>query len=196
MTTLKLSDLAGPDAAGWSDVAVFVDERGRESQRFVFHGISTVPGWGQAADVRYEHGGGMSEPCLSRPVRRLGRGRLQPARIVMEGEAGATARELNRANLELDARAERAEEQVRLLREALETALTKFNEADDERLQETEERYAEAVKWKVEGDMYGWNFHQGVAGGCTTTSIVFHRVKRCIEAALAATAPTPTEERA
>ena len=114
----------------------------------------------------------------------------------MEGEAGATARELNRANLELDARAERAEEQVRLLRAALETALTKFNEADDERLQETEERYAEAVKWKVEGDMYGWNFHQGVAGGCTTTSIVFHRVKRCIESALAATAPTPTEERA
>lgn len=30
-TTLKLSDLAGPDADGWSDVAVFVRADGRAS---------------------------------------------------------------------------------------------------------------------------------------------------------------------
>lgn len=78
-----------------------------------------------------------------------------------------------------------AEGQVRLLREGLEASLAKFNESDEERYRDTEERYAEAEKWRKEGDMYGWNFHQGFSAGCTQASIIFFRVKRCIENALA-----------
>ena len=56
-----------------------------------------------------------------------------------------------------------------------------FDAADQERLKEVYERDAEAEKWKSEGDMYGWNFHKGMASGCTLASIIFLRVKRAIE---------------
>lgn len=79
------------------------------------------------------------------------------------------------------------------LRARVEIALAKFNEADEERLCETDERRVEADKWKSEGDMYGWNFHQGVSAGCTTASILFHRVKRELIAALTGPIQSPTE---
>lgn len=71
-----------------------------------------------------------------------------------------------------------AEREERLLGEMLDA----FKAADDERLAEVEERHQEAAKWKGEGDMYGWNFHEGVAAGMTTASIIFNRVRRTIEA--------------
>jgi len=200
-TTLRLSDLAGPDADGWSDVAVFACDDISEP-RFVMN-----------AAGRCEFADGSSIKVNGNvAVIRLGCGRIVPAipaRIEMRGEtAGAddTIRDLRRKLAEagfegspppggqgtiptLLASAKEAEEQVRLLWEALETALVKFNESDEERYRETEERCTEADKWRKEGDMYGWNFHQGFSAGCTQASIIFYRVKRHLEAALAATAP-------
>lgn len=84
---LNLSDLAGPDADGWSDVAVFVRPDGSESEPFVVTDDRNSGYVGiEYPDSRSAKGGG----C---PVRRLGRGQLVPARIVMEGEA--TARPLS-----------------------------------------------------------------------------------------------------
>lgn len=68
----------------------------------------------------------------------------------------------------------------------LEIALTAFKSADEQRLLETEQAHAEAARWKAEGDMYGWNFHEGRASGTIAASIIFHRVKRLIESRLAA----------
>jgi hypothetical protein len=70
------------------------------------------------------------------------------------------------------------------LRKALEDAKTAWRDADRQRLVEHEEAEAEAAKWKAEGDMYGWNFHQGKAGGMTTASIIFYRVWKVLDAAL------------
>lgn len=58
--------------------------------------------------------------------------------------------------------------------------------ADEERLKETEEAHAEAARWKAEGDMYGWNFHEGRAGGTTAASIIFFRLQREIKGAMKA----------
>ena len=81
------------------------------------------------------------------------------------------------AKQELDRReAERAERE-KLLGDLVQI----FDAADQERLKEVYERDAEAEKWKSEGDMYGWNFHKGMASGCTLASIIFLRVKRAIE---------------
>ena len=83
-TTLKLSDLAGPDADGWSDVAVFVYSDGTEGHPFV--AVCPRGGGGmEVVDVSGHH----STHFDNRPVRRLGRGRLVPARIEMEVETGA-----------------------------------------------------------------------------------------------------------
>lgn len=57
-----------------------------------------------------------------------------------------------------------------------------YKAADEERLRETEEAHQEAAKWKAEGDMYGWNFHEGRAGGTTSASIIFYRIRRWLEA--------------
>jgi len=85
-TTLKLSDLAGPDADGWADVAVFVYSDGTEGHPFV--AVCPRGGGGmEVVDVSGHH----STHFDNRPVRRLGRGRLVPARIEMEGEAGLAA---------------------------------------------------------------------------------------------------------
>lgn len=61
-------------------------------------------------------------------------------------------------------------------------AIEVFRLADAERLAETQKSHAEAAKWESEGDMYGWNFHEGVASGTTSASIVFYRVLRLLEA--------------
>lgn len=77
----------------------------------------------------------------------------------------------------LDADAAEAVERAAMLSELLQV----FKAADEARLSEVHERDSEADKWQAEGDMYGWNFHKGLAAGCTTASIIFHRVQRAIE---------------
>lgn len=72
------------------------------------------------------------------------------------------------------------------MREAIQEAFDLFKTADDERLNGVHEAHAEAQKWKAEGDMYGWNFHQGKAGGMTEASIIFNRAFRRLKAALEA----------
>ncbi len=135
-TTLKLSDLAGPDADGWSDVAVFVRADGSESEPFLVYEPRRPNCY-----VQYPK---MISPSWvwDDPVRRLGRGRLVPARIEMEVETGAddTIRDLRRKLAEagvegspppggqgtiptLLARTQDAEEQVRKLRKALQLEL-------------------------------------------------------------------------
>lgn len=89
--------------------------------------------------------------------------------------AAITLREFVRQ--ELSRRDAEQAEAERLLRDLMQV----FDAADEERLKEVHERDAEAEKWKSEGDMYGWNFHKGVAAGCTTASIIFFRVKRSME---------------
>lgn len=99
---LRLSDLAGPDAAGWSDVAVFVRADGSESEPFVVVGHD-FPGelYARTAVQRATDASPMSY-FSHIPVRRLGRGRLVPARIVMEGEAtNPPAADLDAAALRL-----------------------------------------------------------------------------------------------
>lgn len=68
--------------------------------------------------------------------------------------------------------------------EILRGLLEDFKAIDAERLKETDEAHAEAAKWKAEGDMYGWNFHEGKAGGITIASIMFDRLRRKMEAAI------------
>ena len=75
-------------------------------------------------------------------------------------------------------------ERAKLLGELLDI----FDAADNERLKEVHEHDAKAEKWQSEGDMYGWNFHKGIASGCTAASIIFFRVKRAIEKQLVALA--------
>ena len=88
--TLKLSDLAGPDADGWSDVAVFVRADGSESEPFVI--VSDVV---KGRNVTVNYGGLRGEVTFTGgKVRRLGRGRLVPARIEMEVETGADLAEM------------------------------------------------------------------------------------------------------
>lgn len=91
--------------------------------------------------------------------------------------------------------------EVKTTEAILKTMLAAFREADEERLRETYKAREEAEKWKAEGDMYGWNFHQGVSAGTIWASIYFFRVQRRIEAEIAAlgitlkpdnsTTPTP-----
>ncbi len=65
--------------------------------------------------------------------------------------------------------------------EVLERLLQVHRNADEQRLCEMDEARDESVKWKAEGDMYGWNFHEGKASGMTQASIIFFRVRREIE---------------
>ena len=80
--TIKLFGLAGPDADGWSDVAVFV-----------YHTIESDP---FVVGVNDRHQKTARFPEYTKEdipqhatVRRLGRGRWKPACIEMEGDAGA-----------------------------------------------------------------------------------------------------------
>lgn len=96
------------------DVGVFVHDNGVQTSQFVFLETVERPGWGRVAVAQFEGGGYIDEPWLARPVRYLGRGRVEPARIVMEGEGDRIA--------ELEA-------QVRTLREAIREAWKNLNPA-------------------------------------------------------------------
>ena len=66
----------------------------------------------------------------------------------------------------------------------LRNTLKAFEEADKERLEETAKFHADAEKWKGQGDMIGWNFYQGLAGGTTWASLYFGRARRALEAVI------------
>lgn len=85
--------------------------------------------------------------------------------------------EVIRQNIDLEIK-------VKQLESAVKEAFDLFRTADNERLNGVDEADAEAEKWKAEGDMYGWNFHKGKAGGMTQASIIFYRVFRRLKAAL------------
>jgi len=53
-----------------------------------------------------------------------------------------------------------------------------FKAADDERLELTYSARDEGEKWRNEGDMYGWNFHQGRSAGTIEASFCFDKVRR------------------
>ena len=93
--TLKLSDLVGPDADGWSDVAVFVRADGSDNPHvppFVVKSFFHYAG-DYLATIQHADGAQYERYADRYTVRRLGRGRLVPARIEMEGEtAGADDR--------------------------------------------------------------------------------------------------------
>lgn len=163
MTDLKLSDLAGPGASGFSDVAVFVRADGSESEPFV-----VVRNDGLLVVIAYEDS--RSARAGGNPVRRLGRGRLVPARIEMEGEElSPTTMKLAEAVIGSEkVLKESYRDQVKLLREAL----------------------AEA---EVELAFFD------IRGGDTPIfgrreKEIYHGVMRKIHAALAATTPKPTED--
>lgn len=67
---------------------------------------------------------------------------------------------------------------VKKLEATINEACEVFKTSDAERLEGVYKARDEAEKWKSEGDMYGWNFHQGKAGGMTEASIIFYRVYR------------------
>jgi len=67
---------------------------------------------------------------------------------------------------------------VKKLEATIKEAFELFRAADNERMDGVYAARDEAEKWKAEGDMYGWNFHQGKACGMTEASIIFYRVYR------------------
>lgn len=54
--------------------------------------------------------------------------------------------------------------------------------ASEERYQELHDWERLAAKWKAEGDMYGWNFHQGMAAGANWCDIFYRRIGRELDA--------------
>ena len=72
------------------------------------------------------------------------------------------------------------------VREALAGALERIKKslesASEERLQELKKWERESERWRAEGDMYGWNFHQGMTAGANWCDILYRRVDREIAA--------------
>lgn len=57
-----------------------------------------------------------------------------------------------------------------------------WHEADRQRLSETHKCCEEAERWRIEhDDMFGWNFHRGVASGTVWASLYYDRVRREFE---------------
>ena len=81
------------------------------------------------------------------------------------------------------------EDGARAMLEALDRIEAALASASEERYQLLNEWRSDAEKWKVEGDMYGWNFHQGMAGGANWTDILYRRIGREIEAIRKRTLP-------
>lgn len=65
--------------------------------------------------------------------------------------------------------------------EALKKVELEHDEAVEERYQFLEDCRHEAEKWKKEGDMYGYNFHQGMAGGANQADLYYARVGRILK---------------
>ena len=78
-----LGNLRPGDVGEWSGF-------GDGAPKFVVVQQTAYPGFGVCVDALYDGGGSISEPFLSRPVRYLGRGRIEPAKIVMDSEPDPT----------------------------------------------------------------------------------------------------------
>ena len=76
---------------------------------------------------------------------------------------------------------------------------TAFDAASEERLGCMDEWQKAAEKSKGEGDMYGWNFYQGMAAGGNWCDILYGRVRREVEKIEAAagreTPPPETQQK-
>ena len=59
---------------------------------------------------------------------------------------------------------------------ALERVEKSLNAASEERYQDLKKWEAESSKWQAEGDMYGWNFFQGMAAGANWCDILYRRI--------------------
>ena len=79
-----LGNLRPGDVGEWSGF-------GDGAPKFVVVQQTAYPGFGVCVDALYDGGGSISEPFLSRPVRYLGRGRIEPAKIVMDSEPDRVA---------------------------------------------------------------------------------------------------------
>jgi len=51
-----------------------------------------------------------------------------------------------------------------------------WKQCEEERMLVMQKARDEAEKWKAEGDMYGWNFHQGIASGTIAASFIYGRI--------------------
>lgn len=65
--------------------------------------------------------------------------------------------------------------------------------ASEERYQELKNWEREAWKWKAEGDMYGWNFHTGMAAGANWCDIFYRRIGRVIKTLREKAKDTPSQ---
>ena len=80
--------------------------------------------------------------------------------------------------------AQARQEEREVTKVILEDLKNVFAVSSEERFNELRKFEAESTKWKAEGDMYGWNFHQGMAAGANLVDIIYQRVNRAIAAAL------------
>jgi hypothetical protein len=102
--------------------------------------------------------------------------------------------ELDAKDMQIATLTKERDDAVAAMRTVLTSLKDEFKAANEERLKETQDAHTEANRWKAEGDMYGWNFHEGRAGGTTYASIYFYRVYRKLVAALSdAPAAQPSE---
>jgi len=76
------------------------------------------------------------------------------------------------------------DEKNRRLNKIIATFVAAFEKASEERYSFNEERQAEARKWKDQNDMYGWNFHQGMASGATWVDLIYAKAFRELKEAL------------
>jgi len=90
----------------------------------------------------------------------------------------ALARELqdDLAELFTERDAARAEQ-----RDILDRLARLLDACSEERYQELKSWEAQARRWESEGDMYGWNFHQGMAAGANWCDIIYRQLGREIE---------------
>ena|SRR5579864_1395974 len=64
--------------------------------------------------------------------------------------------------------------------EVLVHALAECEKSEKEYMEYLDQCEKEARKWKNEGDMYGWNFHQGLRGGAVWSNLIFYRIRRTL----------------
>lgn len=78
-----------------------------------------------------------------------------------------------------------ADRDARLARLVEELAEMFHDISEDKRLAEMAEWERDARRFRAEGDMYGWNFYEGMRAGGNATDILYQRLGRRIRGALA-----------
>ena len=56
-----------------------------------------------------------------------------------------------------------------------------WKECEAERMEVMNRARDEAKRWESEQDMYGWNFHQGLASGTIEASFIYGRIFRALK---------------